>query len=820
MAGGPGDQRTTAAAGMAELLPVPSFALKASARTITTAKADSYDARMSEPIEEREAWAAYETIPEVTTLVAGTANLISQCWFYPGVLMVEPGSGESVDLTLEEAATVKNGPVDYSFITEKFIADSYDVFDRYVDGAGSQAGLTRPMAECIDVVGACKIVGWKVDDDGEPLPLGATPAQVAGERWVAVAPGSAWQSRPATDIGPAQWSVRLSRTKATPIEAIVHKVWWPHPRYPDDSLGWVRSALDVCRDLRAFTLGQRSSARSGIPADLFMVPTEASPRKPEPAGVGPGNEGAIEAAQSAAEEWAADVEELIGEFILGVLEDYDAGNSAVPGVLAVESRFIEFFQKVSFSRQVDRGLGELVNQARSRLAASANCPAEMLDGLGGSTRWTGQSIADDEYRRYFRPKTMAIADGMTVALYWKDMVSRGYSMDDLRRVRTLVDPSSVVSKPDFSKLGVQLVDRFVIGPTGLRRGLHIPEAWAPTDEERKQMLEAKSAGKQQGASSGAGKGDQGAPTGAPNDPVPPQQVIQAYVVPEPPRQLAAAQPDLGLQLVAIEAEATARLEEACEAALDRAVEKAGAMLRNWARKQGGDLRALQAATPDNAQLVAMIGPKRAAELAADDSTPQINPDARAEEVFAAALVVLLAAFHRIAEGAFGAALALLGRELPQVEIDAAIGRAEDVLRQSMTMLADREVFGGPGPAGPDIGELSNLRIPGSVLRRVLAVAGGELGVGAGLEPDQNAVMGLVFGPLLSRVEPPSSGLRWVYGAAQRQRPYMPHQDLDGLTFSGATDDRLAGSPFGGSAFYHPGDHNGCQCRWARVFTTE
>jgi hypothetical protein len=152
-------------------------------------------------------------------------------------------------------------------------------------------------------------------------------------------------------------------------------------------------------------------------------------------------------------------------------------------VLTVEARFIEAFQKVSFARNIDRGVAELVNQARNRLAEAADCPPEMLRGLGSTNRWNGGQIADDEYRRFFKPKAEALADGWTTALLWTDLAARGFTPEQYRMLRVLVDSRGVVADPDYTKIAPLALDRGAIGPKGFRRLLSIPEWAAPTPEE-------------------------------------------------------------------------------------------------------------------------------------------------------------------------------------------------------------------------------------------------------------------------------------------------------------------------------------------------
>jgi hypothetical protein len=761
-----------------------------------------------------EAWGAFETVPEVTTLVRGEANLLSQCRFYPGIQVWE--DGELRDRPLRDS----NGDLHPSLAgKERLVAAAEDELARYVDDSGSQAGLIRPQSLCWSVVGAAKIVGWQVDADGAPVDAG-TESPDNRERWVAVGPSSVTREGTSRGEGENPITVKVRRKESLTItsKVVIHDLWQAHPLYPDDAFGWVMAALDVCRDLTAFTRAQRSAARSGIPADLFLVPLEASPKRPQAPAYG--DQQGIAEALSASQEWAGEVEELLGEFILGVLDDVDQGNEAVPGVLAVESRFIEHFQSRSFRRDVDRGLRELIEQARKRLAESADGEPEVLGGLGGSSRWATKGIAEDAYRRYYKPKADAMADSWTGTMLWNGLMRRkgadeapAFPFEDVRRIRLLVDASPILTPPDYSKIVPGMVDRLVIGPSGARKLLRIPEWAAATPQEREQMLEAKR-GKADGGDGAApskvpDQGDKGPPDEVKDvkDPPAEQRTVAAAVEPEPTTE------PLSLRLLAVEQGARARLEEAAEAALDRALDRGANRLAAVARRRDSDpaTRRRAAAGPEHLTL-----DDRRAAFAVLRQENDDDDDATREVLFAIALAALLLRFRDIADDAYTRALTELGADLPRSDINAAIERGVIVLNDSMLLLAERDLFGVPGT--PSIGEDVGLRVPIHVLRRALAVAGGALGLGPSIDPDLDAANGLVWGPLIGSVSPPRAGLTWVYGLEARRQPFEPHLALDGETFAGPTDDRLAGSMFGHTSFWHPGDHGGCRCDWMVNFT--
>jgi hypothetical protein len=780
------DQRWTAAAGVGSKHGQQARQLAGatlSDGSVAKPAAEKWDARRAAV--EVEAWAAYDEIGEIGTLVDGTANLLSQCRFYVGKRIKDGDKFIDVPAELLPDVSAEDAQL------------ANEVLARYTDESGSQAGLIRSIAQNWSVCGAAKMVGYVLDGDGKPLETApGVPIPVdATEVWQAVAPTSLRLDAKTKNT----WNLNVTEGEVLKLtKPVVYDLRWSHPRFPQQSIGWVMTALDICRDLRAFTGGQRSAARSGIPADLLLVPLESNPKKPQQLGLN--DDGTVEQTdpQVTANQYAGLIEDMVGGFIMEVMHDLESGISAVPGVLAVGQDFIEKFKTLSFARVVDRTLIELVNQARLRLAEVADCPPETLKGFGTTNRWNGGQIADDEYRRYFRPKANGIADQLTAHPFRHGLMAvRRTDLMDRLGLRVLVDPSDAVASPDYSKLVLGLLDRFVIGPKGALEVLGLNPSLAPSPAEVAQMIEWKSAGKPQ-PSDNTGRGDQGPPDEAkPVDGDKGSVVHIGQVHLTPLHQLAAAgEPTLSDRLFTVEMQTRARLEEACEAALDRAIDRANAKLKNWARKAG--------VTPP-------LGFSLAKQLADDNPTTK-------EEMWAAALTALSVAFRRIANDAYVAAQLAIGSSLPKAEITAAIARAEGVLIDGMMELADRNVF--QPPMIVDEGEATTLRIPTPLLRRVMAVAGGALGVGAGLDPDAEAAFGLAFGPLLARLTPEVADLEWVYGPGVRSKHFQPHRELDGGRFTGPTDPGLSGSVFAAFPYWYPGDHQGCQCSWKPVYASD
>lgn len=800
--------------------------LQASARRLDPTVTKGANALDPENRAHTEAWANYE-IPEVQKLVTGAAGLLSQCRLYVGFVD---------DRGMEQPLRDEDGKPAEGF-EERFVADCEATLARFVDRNGSQRGLLQTTAECWDVTGETYMVGWPTNEDGDPA---EDPSTAVGERWEAL-------SRSAIAKGGGRWIVQLEPSKLTklPELAVAYRMWRSHPRFPDATRSWLMSAVEPCRDLRVFTAAQRAAARSGIVADLLIVPSEASPRQaptlppmmpgtPIPAGV---LDAKGQRLMGDANALATFVERIIGDAVLEVLRDTQAGRTVIPPVIAMAQDYIEKIRKISLARPVDQGLLALVEQARHRIADAADAESEFLFGLGDTNRWNGAQIDDTDYRRSFRPKALAIADAWTMELLWGGLRGLQWRPEQYRRVRVLVDPRGVVAEPDLAKAATEGLQLGAIGWPAWREANGFDETAAPTPEELTLILEH--FGRRRGAT---GEGSRGGQQEGPDEATEVNEdVAAAPGEPEPtPRptpgrrasmaqlaaQAATPEQDVMAELLVVEQAARARLEEASESALDAALHRAGSKLRNAARRAASssgrtDLIA-RLAGAESRDVHTILGPELAAQLTEGQYATE---EARRNDLFAAALAALLGSFERITDDAYRRAAVILGVEFPEGELAANRAAGAAVLAGSMALWADRTVF--DPIKGAVVGETTGLRVPMPVLRRAAAAAGGAP-VGVGVEATVEAAGGIAFGPTVMTAAAQAAaargeelsriGFTWVYGSEPRMSPWHPHQELDGRRLTGPSDPQLAGkAPGGGQAF--PGDHGGCRCDWVPTVTT-
>jgi len=280
----------------------------------------------------------------------------------------------------------------------------------------------------------------------------------------------------------------------------------------------------------------------------------------------------------------------------------------------------------------------------------------------------------------------------------------------------------------------------------------------------------------------------------------------------------------GRALLDIDRETRAKLQAATDAALERALERAG----NRLRAKGHQVRATLARVPPR-DACATLGPSLVAAAGLDD-----------DDLLAGAWDQLEQDYYRV--GGSAQKRALFWASKVSGGMDAAtrasygLRQATDLdtgwawMKENLQALAKAKLYT-PDLADPGLGEFDpTTKAPTGLIRQAMRRAGGVQGsadltklttdpgdVGSAwiTVPDGSSPGGIATGQLITDIIQAEggavSGYRWVYGPADRTRPFHPHLRLDGLVFASFTDPRLVCSGWPGTGHYIPGDHRGCVC---------
>jgi hypothetical protein len=281
--------------------------------------------------------------------------------------------------------------------------------------------------------------------------------------------------------------------------------------------------------------------------------------------------------------------------------------------------------------------------------------------------------------------------------------------------------------------------------------------------------------------------------------------------------------DLGAQLAEIDTRLREKLRISASAAMKSALTVAGNRLKS--RVQGNQVLAKLVKGRTGEEVFAVLGQDRVITASGGDIDGLMAGSF--DEVGHDFQMWTAAAQHRTAR--------LLRRYAPDEQRgDEAVARyqrnqddnraaAASMLVAGLVTLGSSRLF--TPDATPDLGEVDALSVPAGLIREAMAYAGGSSAPTRSPVDDPDSTdVGTVGGVALGADSLAAMGTidvevdHWVWVHGDPDRPFEPHEALDGTEFDGFDDETLANNePWPDFTSFFPGDHDGCTC-WAVAVT--
>jgi hypothetical protein len=496
-------------------------------------------------------------------------------------------------------------------------------------------------------------------------------------------------------------------------------------------------------------------------------------------------------------------------------------------------------------------------------------PPEVITGYADVNHWNVWQVDADTFKHHQEPITIAGVEALTLGyLRHRLIVAARWTPDLIDRLVIWYDPASLVAQPDMRDAANDAFDRQTISAKAHRRYLGMDEGDAPeptaaetgepvgTTELTVDRLTAianaanvllragyvpdavntalglamithsgvvPGATPPEAAPLPAAPGTPALPAGT-DTPAPADsaaQPITAAAARPPARRghPTAQQRRLSRRLMEIDRRLRERIAAAADAALARALERAGNRIRSAANRMP-EARTAAAGLPAE-RVPAALGRTLVAALGAEE-----------QQLLTEAFDKLHAQWTEWTQAAAAEAIDTAARITGLQPGSPEVMRAVGALRDSYAALAETAwpaLHGGlndlavdllyhPDPAVPDVGELPDGLVPPGLVRDALATAGGLAADATGQPP----LSGLTSGQLLTSFLRDNGAVpveyEWTYGISSR--PFKPHQRLDGLVFHSFADPGLDTSGSGGEwvgGTFAPGDHKGCHCDYAVIY---
>lgn len=256
-------------------------------------------------------------------------------------------------------------------------------------------------------------------------------------------------------------------------EAVIIRVWRPHPRkhWEADSPG--RGLLPVLHELERLTtrvLRQIESrlAGSGV---LFLPDSITFPVQDEEGNTTQGT-------------GVSEFIKVLAQAMITPITDQDSASAVVPILAQAPPEAIAAIQHLKMSTELDEQTIALREAAIRRLALGLDMPPEVLLGLGESNHWSAWEITENGITQHVEPLLQVIVDGLTTNYFQPALQAEG--VEDWDRWVIGFDTSELVNRPNRGPDALLLYDRGELTGEALRREHGFNEGDAPTGTQRRQ----------------------------------------------------------------------------------------------------------------------------------------------------------------------------------------------------------------------------------------------------------------------------------------------------------------------------------------------
>lgn len=746
-----------------------------------------------------DAWDYYDAVPEVKHAARYVGNAMAKIKMFPAIYDPLDLTKPPIPITDERAAC-----------PPKVIVAAHAELARLKSNRGGQAEIQRQAAMNLEIAGEGYLTGIAAH----------TKVEKVGGKEITVPIAEEWEIHSISEIDTKnrQYVVRSSPKEPWvslgPDDDCI-RIWQRHPRWanrPDCALSGLLIECEALHTLALQIIGESNSKRNN---GFLLVPNGLT--------FGSSNVTDTEDGDDPDEDPVMDA---LAETMQGPIADPSSPSSVQPTLVRGDKEELKEFRHVLASRNSD-DIEVRIDGRVQRLARGLDLPVEVVLGHMSTTFANAEQVDQDTFDDYLKPRAELLVDAFTFGFYSPQLAANADVPDEwATRIILWYDPSALITQPDPVSTAPVAHGAKVISDATLRTALGYNEEDAPTEEE---LL------RRTGLDRGAITGDVTlallkllgvvinldesstvaagtTPTTATDGTAPPAAAATRHEL------MAANTPrtNYGAKLLRIDQHLRTRLIVASDAAMSRAMEKAGARLRSKAPKLGVDRQVLR--NVDAHDVAATLGPTLVAAAgnvldgAWDDLESQFRSWAATSQSDALDLA------SRIVGG-----LGTADREAAMLRQAGSIDEAWAWMKSALDSLAAAKMFD-PSPSAPPIGEFDDtVSIPAGLIRQAMARAGGATGLvtngrdaWVSVYPDGTPPGMIATGEDVSGVLRDGGaeidGYAWVYGPAARKQPFDPHVSLDGTEFVNFDDAVLANSEgWPDDAFYFPGDHSGCLC---------
>lgn len=748
---------------------------------------------------QRDAWAFYRQIPIVHYAHDYYGNVVSRVRLYAGY----QSDPDDPPIPLDDLGEASEKPEGSNDATNAAAVDEMQRLDQASDGG--LAGLAGDFAVNLSLVGEAFLYGREDPDSptGETFAVYSTEEFKASESGYAIyRPGDSSSSL-GVAIGPDDYVLR---------------VWRRLRQFRDLADAPMMALLDDCDNLFLLTRVLKAISQSRIHGGILITPSEWH--------------FAQRATDPNAEGQARDVPfiEQLNQALVTSIQDPASPSAVTPFHVDAPAASIGEARWMDLGRGYGENILAQIEGVREAIAGGLDLPPEVITGHANTTFANAWQIAEETFKAHIEPLVQVICRALTDGYLKPALEARGL---DPQGYSVWYDPSALIGHPDLFANMKEMHTAYVVSDDALRRAGGANDDDAPEDEEIQRRLyiaqQERVTIREQGVAPAGevqkdpelDKGNAGTPAVTPTT----GKTPPASATTTPPKALTAAGQrapaldTLGPRLAQIDQDLRARVQTLADSALQRALERAGAMVARKARPGRASSGKLDVKLSELAQ---HYGRDKVIAMGLDE-----------DRLIDGELGELEPEYRKLTKRALAAALLAGARAVPDgtldedrqrslsVEQDAWIAGGFAILSAAVLSAAHDQLFTpAQTPAGPGEIDLS-ARVSPSAIRESLATAGGALASASstGAPPGGVATGKIVMDAFREALQILPNGWQWVYGYPDK--PFEPHEALEGVEFSSWEDDALLNDgDWPDVTYFRPGDHNGCACAYIAMFASD
>lgn len=392
-----------------------------------------------------EAWEHYDLVGELRFAANAIAGAMGQARLYVGRIE------DDADVPVE----IEHGP-------------AAQVFAWFGSSHGGRQDLVRRMGVQLFVAGDGWVVGVPPETLDDSMPAGTIPPLGRGLADLA------WLVLSVQEVAVRNRQVELRLGDRVRVvdeqDAVLIRVWRPHPRRWWEADSPVRSSLPVLRELVGLTKHISASIDSRLAgAGMLVLPQSVSTV---------GRIGDTPDSDPESDPFLADLMDAM----LTPIKDRDAASAVVPMVVKVPDEVASQIGQsnlITFSTPFDEEAKTLRDESIRRLGLGLDLAPEILLGMGSINHWGAWLVEEQNVRTHVEPPLAMVCQAVTDTFLRPALREAGVT--DAESYAVWYDPQQLTMRPDRSGQATALYDRGAISQEALRRWSGFDDVDAPDD---------------------------------------------------------------------------------------------------------------------------------------------------------------------------------------------------------------------------------------------------------------------------------------------------------------------------------------------------